>query len=68
MKKTGKEMTAKEIARKLGTTEYSVKHSLKSAIKKLKDGRADKIRDLSIAREREQTHGLARIVDYGDMT
>ena len=52
------EMTVEEIAKELGATVDSVKHSLKRAIKKLRDGRAIRIKDLSVAREREIKYGL----------
>jgi len=58
-------MTIEEIAAEVGCTPDSVKHTLKRAIKKLKDGRAVRIRDLSVAREREARYGLPRIVKEG---
>ena len=59
------EMTVEEIAKELGATVDSVKHSLKRAIKKLRDGRASRLRELVIAREREANRGLPRIVKEG---
>ena len=59
------EMTVEEIAKELGATVDSVKHSLKQAIKKLRDGRASRLRELVIAREREANRGLPRIVKEG---
>ena len=56
------EMSTAEIARKLRVTEDSVKHTLKSAMKKLKDGRAKKMKELAVAREKEKNYGLPRIV------
>jgi DNA-binding CsgD family transcriptional regulator len=61
------EMSVEEIARELNSTPDSIKHTLKRAMKKLRDGRADQLRDLMIARERESNHGLPKI-SYGDMT
>lgn len=56
------EMTAEEIAAATGTTPDSVRHALRRALKKLRDGRASTIRELAVAREREARYGLPRIV------
>ena len=47
-------MSRKEIARRLGISEIQVKSELKRAMKKLRDGRAEKCRDLMIAKETER--------------
>ena len=56
------EMPIDEIARKLGTTGDSVQSALKRAMKKLRDGRASKIRELAVAREQLRGYGLHRLV------
>ena len=55
-------MTIEEIAAEIGCTPDSVKHTLRRALKKLKDGRAVKMKDLAAARDREAYRGLPRIV------
>ena len=60
------EMSVEEIARELNTTPDSIRHTLKHAMKKLRDGRAEGLRDLMIARDKEANHGLPKI-NYGDM-
>lgn len=56
-------MEVPEIARKLGSTEAAIKHTLSGAMKKLRDGRAAKVRELSVARDREARRELPRIVE-----
>lgn len=48
------EQSVDDIAKQLNISRDSVKHTLRQALKKLRDGRADKFRDLMIAREREK--------------
>ena len=61
------EMSVEEIARELNETPDSIKHTLKRAMKKLRDGRADRLRDLMIARNRESNHGLPKL-NFEDIT
>ena len=57
------EMSVEEIASELGVSYNSVNSTLKRAMKKLKDGRAVKLRALAVAREKEVRHGLPRIME-----
>lgn len=57
------EMTIEEIAAELGRTPDSVKHTLANALRKLRDGRAKKMRDIAAARDREIRVGQPKIVE-----
>lgn len=57
------EMSVAEIAGKLGCSKDSVRTALRRALKKLRDGRAEKCRDLMIARDREQTVEIPTLPD-----
>ena len=59
------EMSIEEIAGKIGCSKRAVKQALSRGMQKLRDGRATKIKELVIAREREANHGLPRIVKDG---
>lgn len=48
------EMTTEEIAKELGVSYGSINSTLKRAMKKLKDGRAVRLQELAVARERER--------------
>jgi DNA-binding CsgD family transcriptional regulator len=55
-------MSMNEIARKIGCSERAVKQALSRAFKKLRDGRARKMLELSVAREQVKSYGLPRVV------
>lgn len=57
------EMTIKEIAAELGMKPKGVKSVLRRAMKKLRDGRAEKFRDLMIAQAKERKGGLVSLPD-----
>jgi len=56
-------MEVQEIAKELGLTFHQVHSTLRRAMKKLRDGRAIPIKDLSVAREREARYGLPRVME-----
>jgi DNA-binding CsgD family transcriptional regulator len=57
------EMTMEEISQELGIPYNTVNCLMKRAMKKLRDGRAVRIKDLAIAREKEVRYGLPRIIE-----
>ena len=59
------EMTMEEISQELGIPYNSVNSALKRAMKKLRDGRANRIKELAAAREKEVRYGLPRIIKEG---
>jgi predicted transcriptional regulator len=54
-------MTADEIAQELGCTVCEVKGALSRGLKKLRDGRAKVLMELTIARDKEVRHGLPKM-------
>jgi hypothetical protein len=59
------EKSIEEIASEIGCSKRAVKQALDRGMKKLRDGRAVRIKDLAIAREKEVRYGLPRIVKEG---
>lgn len=58
-------MSEEEIAKELGMTVPSVHNTLRKALKKLRDGRALKLKALAEARQSVARHELPRLVRGG---